>query len=242
MAYGARLESEFRSNPIEGSNPSPSATNKGVTMKITKYEHSCVVLEEDDQRLVIDPGVLSKLPATDKVVAVFVTHIHGDHLSPENIARIHNQNPDLVIFGSEEVLSELKESGAKKQVIRAGDKYDIAGFNIKVFGQDHAVIYQKVPCANTGLMVNDKFYYPGDSLVPPEASVEVLGVPTHAPWLKTAEAMEFIKAVKAKTVVPMHNGLLNDWGLDFTYGWLKVACEEVSSEMAALAPGETAEF
>lgn len=25
MVYGARLESEFRSNPIEGSNPSPSA-------------------------------------------------------------------------------------------------------------------------------------------------------------------------------------------------------------------------
>lgn len=44
-------------------------------MKITKYEHSCVVIEEKGEKLVIDPGELTALPTLTYVRAIIFTHV-----------------------------------------------------------------------------------------------------------------------------------------------------------------------
>ncbi len=50
-------------------------------MKLTKYEHACVFLENDDgDKVVIDPGIFTNLPGDlSRIVAIVITHEHPDH-------------------------------------------------------------------------------------------------------------------------------------------------------------------
>ncbi|MDQ5862445.1 MAG: MBL fold metallo-hydrolase, partial [Actinomycetota bacterium] len=50
-------------------------------MKLTKYTHACVRLEQDGRVLVLDPGTFSETEeALDGAQAVLITHEHGDHV------------------------------------------------------------------------------------------------------------------------------------------------------------------
>lgn len=210
-------------------------------MKITKYEHACLVVEDNGKVLVIDPGVLAKLPLLNGVEAIFITHIHGDHLDLENIKSLVESNPGLKLIGSEEVLDKIKNFSQDKILAETGNKLKIGEFEILVGGNDHAVIYQKSPCLNRSLIVNGKLYYPGDSFALPTSRVGLVAVPVSAPWLKTSEYMEFIKAIKAEKVFPTHNGLLSEFGEETIYNWMSVATEEAGTELLILKPGESLE-
>lgn len=49
-------------------------------MRVSKHEHACLVIEEQGQTLVVDPGMYSqKLPELTNVVALTLSHIHDDH-------------------------------------------------------------------------------------------------------------------------------------------------------------------
>ena len=49
-------------------------------MKITKLEHSGLVIEKDGQNLVFDPVEFTGIiPKIENVAAVVITHKHGDH-------------------------------------------------------------------------------------------------------------------------------------------------------------------
>jgi L-ascorbate metabolism protein UlaG (beta-lactamase superfamily) len=80
---------------------------------------------------------------------------------------------------------------------------------VRVVGRDHAVIHPGVPVVpNTGYLVADRFFHPGDSFTVPDAAVEILGVPTGAPWLKAAEAVDYLRAVRPRVGVPIHEAAL----------------------------------
>jgi L-ascorbate metabolism protein UlaG (beta-lactamase superfamily) len=53
-------------------------------MKITKYPQSCLLLEKNGQRIVIDPGKFFaekySFAELGEISAVLYTHRHGDHL------------------------------------------------------------------------------------------------------------------------------------------------------------------
>ncbi|MEQ1736917.1 MAG: MBL fold metallo-hydrolase, partial [Rhodoglobus sp.] len=53
-------------------------------MKVTKFEHACLVVQKADSQLVIDPGGYTP-PRTDlfDVVAVGITLAHADHWTPD---------------------------------------------------------------------------------------------------------------------------------------------------------------
>ena len=62
-------------------------------------------------------------------------------------------------------------------------------------------------------------YHPGDSLVVPEdAQVDTLFLPIHAPWTKFSESLDFLRAVAPRRAYALHDGLLNDNGLDVLNG------------------------
>src|SRR3954454_3947076 len=48
-------------------------------MRLTRWSHACVSLEQDGRVLVVDPGEWSESRALDRAQAVLVTHEHGDH-------------------------------------------------------------------------------------------------------------------------------------------------------------------
>jgi L-ascorbate metabolism protein UlaG (beta-lactamase superfamily) len=211
-------------------------------MKVTKYGHACVVLEEQGRRLVIDPGGFTPtFGGVENIVAVVVTHEHGDHLNPEHLRAIAEANPGVQIFAPGDAVSKMANLPAK--AVTNGDSADAAPFSLTFKGQKHATIHPDyaVP-ENVGVMVNDKFYYPGDSFTLPNAPVEILAVPAGAPWMKMAEAMDFVRAVQPKICLPTHNALNSNIGNSLADSWLTKACESVQTAYRPLTPGENIEI
>jgi hypothetical protein len=63
-----------------------------------------------------------------------------------------------------------------------------AGFDVHVYGHDHALIHKDIPSVvNTGFLVDRELFHPGDSFTVPEEPVRTLLVPIAGPWLR-AEA------------------------------------------------------
>ena len=79
-----------------------------------------------------------------------------------------------------------------------------------MLGGQHAVIHPDIPrIANNGYLVDGTHFHPGDALdtVPP-GEVEVLFLPTAAPWQKLADAVTYLREVAPRTAVPIHQGIL----------------------------------
>lgn len=211
-------------------------------MKITKYEHACVVIEDRGVRLVIDPGVFTtSLEDLTNICAVVVTHAHPDHFDPILLDKIISQNPNACIYTTQEVA--LKVGNKKYRVVREGMSEDDNIFHIEFFGGKHAVIRPDIPqIENIGVLVNDTFYYPGDSFAIPDKRVNVLAVPAIAPWMKISEATEFISSVGATTVFPTHNALLSDIGNQIYNPHLQSAAKAAGGEYVVITPGQSVEI
>jgi len=180
-------------------------------MRLTKFGHSCVRFDTDQGSVVIDPGVLSDPAALDGADAVFITHQHPDHCNDPVLRRLLEDRPEVRLYGPDslsEVLGDLPFT-----VVSAGDAIPVAGTEVKVFGEHHALIHADLPVfANTGYLI-DGIFHPGDSFTVPEHPVRVLLAPVAAPWLKLSEAVDYIRAVDAPSVYPIHDAILSDDGL-----------------------------
>ena len=106
-------------------------------MKITKLEHSGIIIEKDGRRVVFDPvEIKGKIPKLENVVAIVVTHKHGDHLQPEVIARIRRDNPAVKIFTTSDTVSLIEDAIS----VKSGDSFEVDGFKLDFFGENHADI------------------------------------------------------------------------------------------------------
>ncbi|MGC5075433.1 hypothetical protein, partial [Escherichia coli] len=67
--------------------------------------------------------------------------------------------------------------------VHPGDTLDLGPFHLEFFGGKHAEIHSSIPIVdNVGVLVNDAFFYPGDSYtVPKGAHVALLAAPVGAP-------------------------------------------------------------
>ena len=207
-------------------------------MKLTKFEHSCLIIEVSGSRLIIDPGVFT-MPLGDigDVVAVVITHEHGDHWTPDQLQRIIDRNPDVKIYGPAGVVAAAKDFTIEK--VAGGDVIEIEPFNLKFFGEKHAVIHESIPIIdNVGVLVNDELYYPGDSFTLPGVAVGTLAAPAGAPWMKIGESMDFVLAVKPKRAIPVHEMVLSVAGKGMTNDRLSWATTQGGGDFFVLEPGE----
>lgn len=101
-------------------------------------------------------------------------------------------------------------------------------------GRHAPVLVGGSSCANLGYLVEDALYHPGDALHVPVEQVEMLLVPLQASWLKTAEAIDFVRAVAPGRAVGVHDAQVNDRGLASINAWLG---EEGETDYSWLAPG-----
>ena len=210
-------------------------------MKITKFDHALLSIEVDSKMVVIDPGSYSnKLPGFKNVVAICLTHIHEDHSYKPHVEKIMLENPDAQIFGPAEVAQKL--GGLPVQVVYHGDHFEVSGFELDFSGDLHEQIHRSIPLIqNTGVTVNRTLYYPGDSYTIPENKVNVLACPTSAPWIKIADVMDFIAAVKPETLFPTHNALLSDNGHELYNHRISEVTKENGGNFVSLKPGQSLE-
>lgn len=178
-------------------------------MRITKYGHACLLIEDADARLLLDPGVFSAgFEELTGLTGVLITHQHADHLDQDKLPALLERNPGAVLHTDPDTAAQLAEQGLPARAVHEGDRLDL-GTPVRVVGRDHAVIHPDLPgITNTGFLVADRFLHPGDALTVPDAEVEILGVPTGAPWLKVAEAIDYVRAVRPRVAVPIHEAVV----------------------------------
>jgi L-ascorbate metabolism protein UlaG (beta-lactamase superfamily) len=207
-------------------------------MRISKYEHALLVVEQAAAQLVIDPGSYSNLPALQNVVAVVFTHLHDDHTSLEHAQAISRNFPAVKMFGTQEVVEKL--TGLNVQAVYHGDHYEVGPFQIDFYGDLHQVIHRSIPLVqNVGVMVNSQLYYPGDSYTFPEQSVEILACPTSAPWLRISDVIDFLDLLRPKKCFATHNALLSEQGHALQNNRVQQIVEKHGGEFRYLNVGES---
>ena len=207
-------------------------------MKITKYEHATLVLTIGDQQLVIDPGVFLTPPDFANTTAVVITHSHADHWTDQNLALILEKSPDAVIYAPQDVADSATDAAIT--VVKAGDAATAGPFTLEFFGHEHATIHESVPVPeNVGVLVNDEFYYGGDSYTGPGKPVGTLAAPIGAPWLKVGEAIDYVLAVAPTRAFYIHDMTLSAAGKGMASERLKWATEQNGGDYHPLEVGDS---
>ncbi|WP_298864256.1 MBL fold metallo-hydrolase [Microbacterium sp.] len=208
-------------------------------MRITKFEHAALRIDEQDASLLIDPGSFTApIDGLDRVVAVVITHEHADHWTPAHLDAVLTSAPNAKIFAPAGVAAAAGDYDIT--VVSPGDAVSAGPFSLRFFGGTHEVIHSSLPVVdNVGVLVNDAVYYPGDSYaVPGGVDVDVLAAPLSAPWLRIGDAFDFVTAVHARRVFGTHDIPLSDIGRSMHRGHLQRAVDGYGGQFLALNPGD----
>ncbi|GGX58894.1 MBL fold metallo-hydrolase [Streptomyces minutiscleroticus] len=209
-------------------------------MRLTKFGHACVRVEKDGRRLVVDPGGLTEPQALDGADAVLVTHEHFDHFSEEALRRAARDNPLLRIWTTSSVAARLDGLGTRVTAVGEGEAFTAAGFDVQVHGTWHAVIHPDVPrVTNVGFLVDDSLFHPGDALTVPDATVDTLLLPVHAPWSTVGHLIDYVREVAPRDAYAVHDGALNDVGTAMVGGFLGDRGPGTATRYHRLPPGTT---
>lgn len=195
-------------------------------MRLTKFTHAAVLLEDGDRRVLVDPGIWSEPDAFDGVTDILVTHEHFDHVDIDRLASLL-ETRQLRVFAPESVRESAARADAAAVVdaitpVAAGDTFTAGGFRVSAVGGMHAEIYEGLPgCANLGYVV-EGVYHPGDSFFVPEQPVAALLVPVGGPWFTLRGALDFTRAVAPGRAFPIHDRMLSsDIGYEAVDRWMQ---------------------
>jgi len=192
-------------------------------MIITKYIHSCLLVETPDRVAIFDPGVMSfsafdvdKLTQLDDI---FVTHIHQDHIYIPFMKELIRKFPNARVTSTDEVVQMLQSSGIKAS---SNPPEGVVFFNAPhesvepLFSQPEEI----------GIHYLNTFTNPGDSHSFNETK-EVLALPITAPWGSSIKALNLTLELKPKYVIPIHDWHWNDQARQQAYeGYSEVLAKE----------------
>ena len=179
-------------------------------MRITKFGHACVRIEHGGTTVVVDPGVFTDPAAVAGADAVLITHEHPDHYLPDHLLAAK-----APVFTIAAVAAKIRADapGVPVTVVAPEETFDV-GLPVRAVGEMHAVIhpeFERITNSGYVLTLGDaKVYHPGDSLTEPGEAVDVLLVPSSAPWLKASEAVDFARAVKAPRNLAIHDRIYTE--------------------------------
>lgn len=178
--------------------------------------HACVVVDTGAARILLDPGTFSDgWPTLEGLDAILVTHQHPDHLDLDRLPALLQRNPDAELVvdpGAAEVLGRHEIPHTRRE---PGEEFIAGGTRVEVVGTEHgehAVIHPDIPVIpNNGYLLRAEggtVMHPGDAYVPAPDGVDVLLLPTGAPWLKVADAVDYLREVVPPVAVPIHEAVL----------------------------------
>lgn len=179
-------------------------------MKITKFGHCCLLIEEKGVRVLTDPGSYSTAQDNVKNIdLILISHEHQDHFHIDSLKRVLENNPNAKITTNKSVGALLDKENIAYEVVEDGQQFSFQDVLIEAFGEAHAIIYASIfAVTNTGYFIANKLFYPGDAFTNPGKPVEILALPVAGPWMKLSEAIDYAKEVKPKKCFPVHEGIL----------------------------------
>ncbi|MFF3402680.1 MBL fold metallo-hydrolase [Streptomyces sp. NPDC002659] len=210
-------------------------------MRLTKKTHACIRLEKDGQTLVIDPGTFSEQDAAIGADVILVTHEHPDHFNEDRLRAAMEANPGAGIWTLRSVAEKISAAfPGRVHTVGHGDTFTAAGFDVQVHGELHAVIHPDIPrITNVGYLVDGSVFHPGDALTVPGHPVETLLLPVQAPWSKISEVIDYVREVKPRRAIDVHDALLTDLARPI---YDRQIGELGGTDHGRLTPGETTDL
>lgn len=178
-------------------------------MKITKYGHSCLHIVDGSASILIDPGSFSQgFETLSGLTAVLITHQHADHVDQQRLVGLLRANPGATLYADSGSVQALAAADITATEVSTGDVLEV-GTTVEVFAGSHAVIHRDIPVvSNACYLVGGRLLHPGDSLTVIDKKVEILALPTSAPWMALKEAVEYFRAVDPAVAIPIHDKLM----------------------------------
>lgn len=178
-------------------------------MRLTKFVHSCVLIEDDKSNVLVDPGIFSwnsgvvdvaKLPVIE---AILVTHKHPDHMGEPFVRALTNRFPDVQWVAPPDAHDDLRSFGAQN-LTEKGTKF------LSVSIGDHAHVEPfGVQVMNLRASWRDSVTIVGDTHDIQETK-DVLLLPVQAPWGTTIRAVQLALELKPKYILPVHDWMWNE--------------------------------
>ena len=160
----------------------------------------------------IDPWQLEEGPKADLIL---ITHDHGDHCSPEDVAKIRKE--DSVVVTVAAAAAKLSDP---IEVVKPGDERTVKGINIRAVPaynvnkfRSPGVPFHPRESGYVGFVVTvegQRIYHAGDTDCIPEMgsiNADIALLPVSGTYVMTAdEAVEAAAIIKPQIAIPMHIG------------------------------------
>lgn len=188
-------------------------------MKITKFVHSCLLIETPGATAIIDPGQFSwesglfKIESLQRLDDIVITHEHADHMSLDFIKALRTKFPNTRITTTQAAATKLTEA----DIANVGTT---SQGNVRLFATNHESTEPLgPPPQNTGVHYLS-LTHPGDSHSFSETK-EILALPITAPWGAMIQAARLGAHLKPKVIIPIHDWHWNDTARQSAYATLE---------------------
>ncbi len=189
-------------------------------VRITKYVHSCLVVETRGLTALFDPGIYSfesKLFNPSSLTAldyIFITHEHADHFHKPFVEELLARFPSAKIVSTLPVVEELKSLNAQVA--------DTDSADYSLLDASHESLPMGQAPVNMGFQFAETITHPGDSHSFTQCN-PVLAMPMTAPWGSMSAAVGVILKLRPKVVVPIHDWHWKPEALQAMYERIKEA-------------------
>lgn len=175
-------------------------------MKVTRYFQSCLLIEDGSARVLIDPSGQEKDRVSDfgKLDAVIYTHEHMDHFDSDLAQQFADSGAKMYANAS-----TAKQMKSQPEIVSDSQEFEVNGLKIKAMELPHCLMVDgSTSVQNTGYLLADKLFHPGDGKELDGLTVDTLAVPLNGPDISPHDAYKFTMQVSAKQVIPIHYDFL----------------------------------
>lgn len=206
-------------------------------MKITKFVHSCLLVEMPapvNRTVLFDPGAMSaesldvdKLVYLDDIV---ITHVHGDHMDIELVKKLVGKFPEVRITTTPQASEKLAAEGIKANTEPPQ--------GMAFFDSPHESTEPLfTPPQQIGVHYLDTLSDPGDSHSFKETKA-ILAMPMTAPWGAMTKAINLVLELKPQYVIPIHDWHWRDEAKQSMYPTIERILKEQGITFCNLKDGE----